>query len=136
MKLIVGILVAVIIIFFVVRSRQSKPTGERRSIPRPIDVTSTSTFHAVSIICPDSACAAAKALQGTRVLSNEAPQLPLADCDVSNCECRFSHHKDRRGKNDRRDPYREAVGGETGKFKKEQRHRRDRRNSDPDDYFG
>ena len=135
MGLIIGIIVVVVVIFAVVRSRQSGSSNDRRSTPRPVVVTHTSTFHAVSIICADDACAAAKELQASRILSKEAPQLPLAECDIADCRCRFAHHDDRRKKQGRRDPYRQTLSGETGKFKKEQRRRPDRRNSDPDDYF-
>jgi len=39
-----------------------------------------------------------KALQGVRLLSAEAPRLPIVGCTMAqNCQCRYQHHEDRRG---------------------------------------
>jgi hypothetical protein len=54
------------------------------------------SYHAVTIAPGDRCCSAAKQLQGHRFLSREAPKLPLANCDKVNCECRYTHHDDRR----------------------------------------
>jgi hypothetical protein len=44
-----------------------------------------------------SACAAAKAQDGRRILATEAPRLPLSDCTQPHeCRCRFSKFTDRR----------------------------------------
>jgi hypothetical protein len=67
--------------------------------PRPTH----STFHAVSIIPGDTACAAAYRFTGQRFLSAHAPRLPLPTCDVMPCTCRYKHHKDRRAGPRRRD---------------------------------
>jgi hypothetical protein len=54
-------------------------------------------FHAVSIVAGPNACAQVKALTGVRLLSAEAPRLPVIGCtDPSGCRCRFQHHDDRR----------------------------------------
>jgi hypothetical protein len=54
-------------------------------------------FHAVSVACDQDACAAAQQLQGVRVLSADAPRLPLANCDSPDtCRCTYHHHEDRR----------------------------------------
>lgn len=60
-------------------------------------------FHAVAIRPCKEACAAVRALEGRRFLSHNPPFLPLADCDQSMCKCRYQHHSDRRGRDDRRD---------------------------------
>lgn len=54
------------------------------------------TFHAVSIQAGSRACAQAKALEGKRFLSRQAPVLPLKACTCASCECRYQHHEDRR----------------------------------------
>jgi hypothetical protein len=49
------------------------------------------------IAASPSACAAAKAQDGRRILANEAPRLPLSDCtQPHDCRCRFSKFADRR----------------------------------------
>jgi len=50
-----------------------------------------------------SPCHAIRKYEGKRLLSNEAPTLPLPDCDQSNCSCRFEHFDDRRDAGNRRD---------------------------------
>jgi hypothetical protein len=53
-------------------------------------------------ICTNS-CAASKRIRKKSFLVNEAPQLPLANCDRV-CHCKFAIHDDRRLKEDRRFP--------------------------------
>lgn len=54
-------------------------------------------FHCVAIIAGPRACAAAKALKDQRVLSADAPRLPLATCDTpAECQCRYRKFDDRR----------------------------------------
>ncbi len=63
-----------------------KPTQARRP-----------NWSAASIIAPETACPAAKALKGKRFLSREAPGLPLPDCtQPGTCSCRYRKHDDRR----------------------------------------
>jgi len=62
-----------------------------------------SDFHAVSICMDPSPCHAVRELAGQRVLSREAPVLPLPDCDQPDCSCRFEHYPDRRAQQNRRD---------------------------------
>jgi hypothetical protein len=55
-------------------------------------------FHAVSIVPGTQCCPQVQALQGVRLLSAEAPRLPVVGCTRSElCECRYQHHEDRRG---------------------------------------
>jgi hypothetical protein len=54
------------------------------------------THHAVSIAPGPRCCAGARELRGQRFLSREAPMLPLASCDRTDCTCRYEHHQDRR----------------------------------------
>lgn len=53
-------------------------------------------FHAVSIKPGPDACDAVNAIQGTRFLSKEAPQLPLPECMSGDCRCTYEHFDDRR----------------------------------------
>ncbi|MET0536246.1 MAG: hypothetical protein ABW171_18675 [Steroidobacter sp.] len=53
-------------------------------------------YHAVSVLPGDDACPAARRFSGQRILSRQAPRLPLSSCNAKTCTCRFKHHKDRR----------------------------------------
>ncbi|HUL12696.1 MAG TPA: hypothetical protein VLU73_11075 [Methylococcaceae bacterium] len=65
---------------------------------------SASLFHAVTIECGMDCCEAVNKLKDKRLLSNEAPLLPLPACDAAQCDCRYVHFNDRRD-DDRRHPY-------------------------------
>ena len=85
------------------------------------------SYRAVEIRCPEDACEAAKAERGKRYLSSDAPTLPLSACDKGHrCACRYRHHEDRRGKEDRRS----AGPSATGRLDKERRNKRGRRAED------
>jgi hypothetical protein len=126
------IVAALLGLLFFVRSKKSD--GKRRpATARPTQPKKDSTFHAVSIHYAQSACQAARNLDGRRFLSSAAPRLPLAECDVLECKCRFVHHKDRREGADRRNPYLNQFGsGDTGSHQQEQRKRRERRDDPPE----
>jgi hypothetical protein len=54
-------------------------------------------YHCVEVVAGAHACAAASALKHARLLSADAPKLPLATCaEPANCECTFAHFDDRR----------------------------------------
>ena len=132
MKLLLVVLLVVLVAgWFWLRQRQA---AEPQEAPRQKRLEDTrSEYHAVSIRYGARACEAAHALNGQRFLSAEAPRLPLEECDVPECNCRFTHHKDRRSKDDRRSPF--APGGissASGSYEKERREGRERRH-DPDD---
>jgi hypothetical protein len=60
-------------------------------------------YAAVSIHTFRGGCPAAEEIKGRRFLVDEAPMLPLAACRWSKCNCRYTHHSDRRsGTRDRR----------------------------------
>ena len=78
-------------------------------LPPAADERATVTFQAVAIRGTESCCQASKELHDRRFLCNEAPLLPLAQCDRrERCECRYARYADRR-KGPRRDD-------ETGSF--------------------
>ena len=95
-----------------------------------------SEFHAVSLKATGNACDAAKAMMGRRFLSAAAPKLPLPECDVLECRCRFTHHKDRRSGKDRRSPFGAgSFGGGTGSHERERRENVGRREEDTEEDF-
>ena len=78
-----------------------------RDEPAPVRVAPAAKrlvepYHAVSIKPGQECCEGAKQLAGTRFLSASAPKLPLPDCDVAVCQCRYAHFQDRRSGEDRR----------------------------------
>jgi len=68
----------------------------------PHDSSGDTAYHSVSIKYAATACRAARALEGRRYLANSAPRIPLPECDVKKCECRFAHYEDRRTARERR----------------------------------
>ena len=63
-------------------------------------------YQCIEVVCQSGACAAARALEGCRILTEFAHlfPLPLPECDVFDCDCRYRHFRDRR-QQDRRSPY-------------------------------
>ena len=103
---VVALLVA---IWWLVRKRRDSVADDAKTeVKRPVANTQ---FHAVSIKYPTNVCEAAKQMSGRRFLATAAPKLPLADCNVLDCSCRFTHHKDRRAGRDRRSPFRQSRTG-------------------------
>ncbi len=128
MDLLIGIAAFVILalIFFKIRRKRPAP-GKRPAAKRPVKASATGEFHAVSIKFASSACSAAKSLEGKRFLSSASPRIPLPDCDVLHCKCRFVHHEDRRDGEDRRNPYAPGIGGESGTYQEDRRKQPERR---------
>jgi hypothetical protein len=128
------LIVLLLVVWLFIRRRQTADTEKNR--PSTRGSSSNTAFHAVSIRFANSACEAARDMAGRRFLATAAPKLPLPECDVLECNCRFVHHKDRRTGQDRRSPFASSgLGGGTGSYEKEQRKGRDRRSSDDEDSF-
>lgn len=73
--------------------------AKRARAPRPAKRTN---YRAVSVLPCENACAAAHAF-ADRVLTEDAPNLPLDTCDrIRDCSCRYEQHADRRAGEDRR----------------------------------
>jgi hypothetical protein len=54
-------------------------------------------YHCVSIVAGSQACEIAKSMRDIRILSAQAPRLPLANCPApQTCRCTYRHHDDRR----------------------------------------
>lgn len=127
------ILVLLLLIWLFIRRRAA---NKAKSTPPPRTKSKNSAYHAVSIKFSGNACEAAREMEGRRFLSSAAPRIPLPDCDVLNCTCRFAHYQDRRARQDRRSPFGPGgIGGSTGKYQQEQREGKDRRKSDDEDFF-
>lgn len=126
--------VALLAIWLSIRLRRGSRDNE--PAPPPAAETTGSQFHAVSLKVGGTACDAAKAMTGRRFLSAAAPRLPLPNCDVLECNCRFVHHKDRRSGKDRRSPFSPAgYGSGTGRYESEQREGKERRRTKSDEDY-
>ena len=75
-------------------ARDEPPAADKAS--RLVAKKATQTFHAVTIQPGRLCCQEARALQGQRFLSREAPTLPLRNCTCENCTCLYQHYGDRR----------------------------------------
>ncbi len=135
--LVVGLL-ALLVYWYYSRRRNAGSTPDRDSTSgksaRHLGKTG-SQYHAVSIRTGRRTCKAVRKYSGLRILASEAPQLPLPDCDVAQCECSFVHYTDRRSGKDRRSPF--GAGGMsviTGKYEQERRSGKDRRVDDDDEF--
>lgn len=54
-------------------------------------------FNAVEVMPrKDACCEAVRAISGRRFLPEEAPLVPLPDCDEPNCDCTYRRFDDRR----------------------------------------
>jgi hypothetical protein len=54
-------------------------------------------YHCVSIVGGPDCCPAVKEMAQLRMLSAEAPRLPIKTCDrPETCNCKFRHYDDRR----------------------------------------
>ena len=78
----------------------SGKTQTRKRLPsasnNPASAANRNPFHAVSVKHGATACSPVLELQNRRFLSAEAPHLPLHECDIAQCQCKYRHHKDRR----------------------------------------
>jgi len=72
------------------RRRASQDPAPRKARP------AGGRFGAVEIRIRSGACRAARTLEGQRLLSTEAPALPLPECTAVQCSCKFTKWSDRR----------------------------------------
>ena len=136
MEIFVGIVVIGILIVLILWFNRNQAPNDRQPSPRRRSQAGPDVrFHAVSIKFASTACDAAKALEDQRFLSNAAPRIPLPECTVRECECRFIHYEDRRGEDDRKRPDRQSLSDDSGEDEKERRLRGERRSDGSEDYF-
>ena len=128
------LLILLLLIWLLIRRRAV--TKSKKSAPALKSRSTNTTYHAVSIKFSSNACKAAKDMEGRRFLSSAAPRLPLPECEMLDCSCRFVHHKDRRASRDRRSPFGPSgYSGGTGSYDKEMREGKDRRRNDDEDLY-
>ena len=102
---IIAVLAALLLGYAVLRRPPSKWVDSDPANPgdRALEEDSGSRYPAVSVRTFRNGCPAAEALRGQRFLPEEAPPLPLPGCTWARCNCKYSHHIDRRSGNlDRR----------------------------------
>ncbi|WP_299066335.1 hypothetical protein [Accumulibacter sp.] len=58
--------------------------------------TTPQPYRCVAIRPGQEACPGVRSLAGRRFLVPAAPPLPLANCAVASCQCRYAHFADRR----------------------------------------
>ena len=83
-------------------SEQAPIASEQESKSDQIHSPEVRSYHSVEIVNESGMCASAKGLKGKRYLSQDAPKLPLPDCENDQCSCRYIHHEDRRKYNEDR----------------------------------
>ena len=64
-----------------------------------------SRYQAASINYGGCACSAVKAIGDKRFLAEQAPRVPLTECNAARCDCKYVRHEDRRIREDRRAIY-------------------------------
>lgn len=104
MQLVILSIAMVLLLAILFKLRLAKATSQdERRWDRRTNLGANHPFHAVSIDPAPGSCAVAHSLHSQRFLSEEAPALPLANCNADQCQCRYMHYPDRRsGARDRR----------------------------------
>jgi hypothetical protein len=84
--------------------KQNTARAKRSSTADRETQTPLGAYRCTSIVFEESACAAVKAIGRKRFLAvdRDTPTLPLGECDVSRCNCKYMRHDDRREDNDDR----------------------------------
>lgn len=72
--------------------------------PQNKEPDSVQPYQAVSIRPGMNACTAVWMKVGERYLLEDAPELPVAGCDKTQCDCSLNPHEDRREPGERRSP--------------------------------
>lgn len=97
----------------------------RHDRPAPTQTVSPARrYHGVMIIAGPHACEAVKKISEKRLLAEEAPLLPLPNCDSLQCQCTYRHLNDRRRSEARRQSH---IDIDKQYKKHEKRDGRDRR---------
>jgi len=125
----------VVLLKFRSSSVNSGSTGRAKAVTnRKIpgrDVTVEGGYSAVTINPAGQACEAVQAFKGERFLVGETPHLPVLGCTSPNCDCKYTHHSERRDDADRRSPFARGLrSSQEGSEESERRERRLRRESD------
>lgn len=102
--------------------------GPKEPGAKPAKRESRNRWHAVAIVPGATHCQAVEAIKGRRILSSEAPILPLRECDVAACKCKYRHHDDRRDGPRRTEEA--QAGGMRSRTSADRRNSRGRRDTD------
>jgi len=127
MATIVFLIIAALIVWFslsVIRTKKQTQKGRSKQ--------EIFKYPGAGINAPLDACNAVKALEGKRFLAQEAPSLPLQECDAEECHCKYEHFKDRRDiiDKDRRNEHGSAQNIFKDSSSNDRRERKDRRSAD------
>jgi len=78
-------------------SRLIRPSGNGAAAAKPASEKTERRYASVEIVPPRGPCCkAVEAIAGQRLLTDEAPCLPLPDCDQPICNCTYKRYTDRR----------------------------------------
>lgn len=83
------IAIAIVLVFLFAKKQKA-------ATPKSSPIKKSSPYRSVAVCCDEFACDGAKALSGKRFLISDTPLLPLLDCTAKKCDCKYSHHPDRR----------------------------------------
>ena len=136
-----GIILLAVVVFVVLKMRSGskkktgpssrKKKGHKVSAAGQRKIAKAHTFPSVSIQFGPSACPEVKALTEKRFLANEAPTIPLENCNSANCTCKYVHHDIRREQEEeRRAPSSLRTSLHETSGKPERRHGGKRRGTD------
>ena len=108
----VVLVLAAAILLLVKRPKADKSSATAAQAKRAVKAKASANrpfnrYKSTSIVFADTACDAVKAIGSRHFLDADrnVPKLPLADCTVSGCTCKYAHHDDRREiSEDRRHP--------------------------------
>lgn len=107
-------------------AKKSGPVEVKRNEPRKY----SHHYYGVSIQPDNHPCEAIKAIADQRFLSEDAPRLPLPECDRTECRCVLRPQDDRRAGYDRRGDSFSAYGNfELDRHTQKRHDQRDRRDS-------
>ena len=130
----IGLILLLLIAWLFLRRGNEQSTTPKKTERRVTKSRDGTAYHAVSIKFSPKACDAARELDGTRFLSSAAPNIPLPNCDVVDCQCQFMHYEDRRTRQDRRNVFTSSgMSATTGRFEQERRQGDDRRTTSNDE---
>ena len=136
MTIMAALIVSLVITYWFIKSRGKAPSRARRTKTEIRQSKNhQGAFHAVSIKPGGCGCEAVNAMSSERYLtSRTVPTLPVPNCTLISCTCRYVHHDDRRSRQGNR---RAAYSMQTDMYgvsgEKERRGRRGRRYTDAEE---
>jgi hypothetical protein len=89
----------------------------------------------VTIVPAENACESAKRIAGRRYLVEQAPMIPLRECDVAECNCRYREFADRRQETRRLVDVGKEPDAYTGPERRVRKDRRKTGRDDPDNHY-